>query len=128
MRETIIIELKELQLSVIEYQDRIVIVKPLDVIGNTIPNYQYTAISSLNEQLEVINEVVSDCPKMACCFGTEQITLSVWDWVPGPGPGDFELDFEDMKQVIPFIRSYFFENNLYFEQRKNHHLNENQNR
>jgi len=34
--------------------------------------------------------------------------ITHWDYAPGPGPGDFILDFESEIEVVSFIESYYF--------------------
>ena len=41
--------------------------------------------------------------------------ITHWDYAPGPGPGDFILDFESEIEVVSFIESYYFGSNPYRE-------------
>ena len=37
--------------------------------------------------------------------------ISVWEWVPGPGPGDFTKKLASLDEVLANILSYFFDPN-----------------
>ena len=54
-------------------------------------------------------------------FKGKECTLICWDWVPGPGPGDFEKTFFNEDEVVAFIVSYYFGKNEFFEARKKYH-------
>lgn len=93
------------------------IMKKTGVTGNSIPNYRTIPVVTLDKNLETISEITSDCPTMLLWFQNNEYQLVCWDWVPGPGPGDFELTFDDENTVVAFIESYYFGENEYFKKR-----------
>lgn len=107
-----------LGLQLVGEEEDFILVKELGIGGNQIPNYFSMPILHLNEELEVEQELISDCPIMSVKCTDKAIELSCWEWIPGPGPGDFDLSFTDEEEAIAFIRSYYFGENSYFEKRK----------
>ena len=95
-----------------------ILVKEIGIEGNQIPNYFSMSILQFDKDLEIQNELISDCPIMDVKCSSESIILSCWEWIPGPGPGDFELAFTDEEKAMEFILSYYFGENSYFEARK----------
>ena len=71
------------------------------------------------------SEIISDCPTMVLWYEKKQYQLVCWDWIPGTGPGDFELNFKDEDSVVDFIESYYFGENEYFKKRLEYVLNKN---
>jgi hypothetical protein len=51
------------------------------------------------------------------------IEITHWNFFPGPGPGDFKLNFENEEEAIHFIKSYYFGENVYRETLKTYVLN-----
>lgn len=96
------------------------IYKAIGKPGNSIPNWKSFPIVEIEEDGTVTNEIYSDCPILVLDKKGDKFSLIHWDWIPGPGPGDFELEFESETAVLAFIQSYFFEENEYFEARKNY--------
>ena len=107
-----------LGLQLVGEEEDFILVKELGIEGNQIPNYFSLPIVQLNDALEVEQELISDCPIMDVKCTENAIILSCWEWVPGPGPGDFECSFTNEEEAIAFIRSYYFGENSYFEKRK----------
>ena len=94
--------------------NRISIIKPKGLFGNSLPeNNQSKIIIHFGEE-----EMFSDCPIMRVNKTDNKFTASCWDWAPGPGPGDFAKDFVTEDELVSFIINYYFEENEYFEARK----------
>ncbi|NRB84933.1 MAG: hypothetical protein HRU49_14370 [Winogradskyella sp.] len=100
--------------------------KKTGISGNSIPNYKTIPVVTMDKNGETKSEITSDCPTMMLWFEKNQYQLVCWDWVPGPGPGDFELNFKDENSVVDFIESYYFGKNEYFEKRLEYELNKKQ--
>lgn len=88
----------------------VAIIKPIEIEGNSLPYY----LTSHMEDLQGQGGIDSDCPMIEWSSREDQICLSHWAYVPGPGPGDFDSLFESEGKAIEFIVSYFFGDNLYF--------------
>jgi hypothetical protein len=96
----------------------LMLVKNVGATGNKLPNYISTSVRSYTDKLEIIEEFPTDCPVMGISFKDGEYHLSVWNWVPGPGPGDFEISFNHEEDAMNFILSYYFGDNPYFEERR----------
>jgi hypothetical protein len=90
--------------------------------GNSIPYFKSIPIVKMNEQGETVEEIQSDCPMLTIWFEGDQFKLQCWDWVPGPGPGDFVLGFDDEETLMEFVDSYYFGDNEYFNQKERYAL------
>lgn len=98
--------------------------KKIGIEGNSLPNWNSIPLITNDKNGNEI-KLISDCPHMWLWFKKENFQLICWDWVPGPGPGDFNLDFNDENELIEFILSYYFGSNKYFAQRLEHELSKN---
>lgn len=45
-----------------------------------------------------------------------------WEFIPGSGPGDFNLIFDTELDIVKFLESYYFGINIYSEASKKHYL------
>ncbi|MDQ1097582.1 MULTISPECIES: hypothetical protein [Chryseobacterium] len=95
-------------------KDRISVIKPKGLSGNYLPENSISKISIALED----EELYSDCPIIQIYKNENIFSAKCWDWVPGPGPGDFVIDFDSEDKLIQFLIHYYFENNVYFEARK----------
>ena len=78
--------------------NRISIIKPKGLFGNSLPeNNQSKIIIHFGEE-----EMFSDCPIMRVNKTDNKFTASCWDWAPGPGPGDFAKDFVTEDELVSF--------------------------
>ena len=76
--------------------------------------------------LEWRNDIDSEieCPAIELTIKEGKYVLELWDWTPGPGPGDFRLVLDNESDVLDFIDSYYYGSNNYFEERNSYeHLN-----
>ncbi|MCL9805477.1 hypothetical protein NAT51_08085 [Flavobacterium amniphilum] len=103
---------------VLENDNRCMLLKKTGINGNRLPNYRSIPIATLDENGEITEGLTSDCPVMNLWYNKDHFLLSCWNWVPGPGPGDFEKEFTDQDELVKFIISYYFGSNEYFEARK----------
>ncbi|WP_446951074.1 hypothetical protein [Rhizobium leguminosarum] len=79
--------------------------------GNTLCEYEaYTRDDEGHDQL-------TRMPSLTLWGKTGNWNVSVWEWVPGPGPGDFTKKQMSLDEALETIRSYFFDpNNEHFKQ------------
>ncbi|WP_262151457.1 hypothetical protein [Chryseobacterium foetidum] len=63
-------------------------------------------------------DLYSDCPIIQISKDKNSFSASCWDWVPGPGPGDFHIYFDSEDELTEFLIHYYFEKNEYFEARR----------
>lgn len=89
-------------------------------VGKTLPNFKRTALVTFTQNGEIEETYPSDCPHMIIDYTSTGFILTCWDWVPGPGPGDFEKTFTSEDEMVAFIESYYFGYNPYFDERKKH--------
>lgn len=104
-----------------ENKERVRIIKN-DTRGNSVPNKKFGPIIELDNQGNTIKETYSDCPMMILLYDENLFCLTCWNWTPGPGPGDFELYFDNEDLLIKFIESYYFGENKYFMDRLEYEL------
>ncbi|MFK8010009.1 MAG: hypothetical protein AB8H03_26885 [Saprospiraceae bacterium] len=90
--------------------------------GNLIPNKIFGPIVEFDLNGNTVKEIFSNCPIMILRHEEESYRITCWSWVPGPGPGDFDLKFTNEDALIEFIESYYFGKNKYFTERLNHEL------
>ena len=43
-----------------------------------------------------------------------------WEFCPGPGPGDFEVVFQTIEEVVEDVLKYYFGQHEEFEKKKNY--------
>lgn len=89
----------------------VAIMKPMEITGNSLPDYQSSHMQDIHGQ----GGIASDCPMIEWSSRKERIRLSHWAYVPGPGPGDFEEEFDTEEDAVDFILSYFFGDNPFFQ-------------
>lgn len=100
--------------------------KPITTIGNCIEG---TCLTPVNE-FELIGEKLvlkekqfeTDAPMVGVFIQKDTYKVQVWQWIPGPGPGDFELEFHSEEAACSLVINYFFEMNEHFEAYKNYEL------
>lgn len=93
---------------------RISIIKPKGLNGNFLPeNNQSKILISLDDE-----DLYSDCPIIRISKNDNKFSAICWDWTPGPGPGDFIIDFNSEDELVNFLINYYYGENEYFEARK----------
>ena len=77
------------------------VMKPIDVQGNSLPSLRkcYDAGYTFDD---------TDMPVPVVWYAPDGWRVSVWDWVPGPGPGDFVRAFANEAAAVQFVVEYFF--------------------
>lgn len=75
------------------------IAKPESVMGNTRPDYTVYFSSG---------EVVCDAPCTRIYPKGGKWVFELWEFIPGPGPGDFREEFLSITEAIPVIVDYYF--------------------
>ncbi len=95
-------------------KSRLSIIKPKGLSGNFLPENKELKIPfGFNDQ-----DLYSDCPIIQISKDKNSFSASCWDWVPGPGPGDFHIYFDSEDELTEFLIHYYFEKNEYFEARR----------
>lgn len=118
-------KLENSDIRIFERTNMLILVKINDSKGNFIPNHKCGPVLVMDKDLNVLEEVFSNCPFVSLGFENEVYSVSVWDWSPGPGPGDFEVYFDTEQKAFDRIWNYFFENNTEFNLRRDYHKKEN---
>ena len=106
-------------------EKKCVFLKKIGADGISIPNYNSIPFVLVDKNFKTQSEIFSDCPSMTLWLEVDSYRLICWDWTPGPGPGDFELNFKDENSAIEFVESYYFGENEYFEKRLEYEMNKN---
>lgn len=107
------------QVQFFEANASCLLVKSIGADGNRIPGWKSSPVVMFTDAtLTVSQEIVSDCPLLQVSLADEGYRLTCWNWVPGPGPGDFEQTYATEAELLEAILNYFFETNPYFEARK----------
>lgn len=57
------------------------------------------------------NDQLTHMPSPKLWGETGNWNISVWEWVPGPGPGDFTKKHMSLEEALESILSYFFDPN-----------------
>lgn len=117
------IQLEQAGLRLFDYPDMLLLVKHTGAAGNKLPGWKSSPVVVMDEKLNVLETVHSDCPHLSIRLENNHFVVSVWDWVPGPGPGDFELTFAEASEAVKQALTYFLEPNPYFEARLKYELN-----
>ena len=118
-----IAQLKQKGVHVFASSSRCMLLKDINAEGNFIPNWtSIPCVIKINERGET-EEMISNCPILYVWNYEDKFELVCWNWVPGPGPGDFALEFFTEEDLFAFILSYFFGENEYFEARRKYEMN-----
>jgi hypothetical protein len=92
------------------------LLKPIGLAANCLPGYRGAPIITLlSEHPEESADIYSDAPVLAIVHDEQGWMVQHQHWVPGPGPGDFELRFADEAAAVQFVIDYYFTRNQYFE-------------
>lgn len=101
----------------IAYPNGYIVIKPGSAGGNRIEGYEIWFTNLAGEQ------ELSDAPG-AVIFPVEKSWgVSVSEYVPGPGPGDFEKIFSSEQKAVSAIVEYYFGLSPEFQAFKRHHEN-----
>jgi len=103
-------------LTVWDSDDRYLVSKKAGVGGNSIPGFREIPVVNVETGEETYPN--TDCPSIQMLINENEYTLVCWYWVPGPGPGDFEITFTSEDKAVEFLLSYYFGENKYFEARR----------
>jgi hypothetical protein len=107
-----------LGLIIVQHAGWCVFIKPSGLPGNKLPAPVKFVLSNLVENTEIVH--YSDCPIISIMDNREgkPFRVQCWDWIPGPGPGDFELFFDTEEQALDCVLKYLFEENAFFNARR----------
>ncbi|MFL9862210.1 hypothetical protein PQR72_41935, partial [Paraburkholderia madseniana] len=92
------------------YPSGYLVMKPTSVRGNSLPSLR-------NAYKDGHTRDDTDAPVPVVWHASDGWYVSVWDWAPGPGPGDFVKHFVDEDAAINFIEQYFFQKTPEFSAR-----------
>jgi hypothetical protein len=100
---------------------RYTVFKPKEVAGNSIRDWEsIPIITGWDSRSRVTEEYISNSPPLTLWWhGKDPWEVSLNQWVPGPGPGDFREEFESQEHAVEFILSYYFGENKYFREALN---------
>jgi hypothetical protein len=59
------------------------------------------------EVVEVLDAPIGGLMQVPAEYG-DGWTFRVWDWCPGPGPGDFEKRYRSLAEAIDAVLEYYF--------------------
>jgi hypothetical protein len=100
-------------------KDVLIIIKPIDLKGNCIDGDEKEPIVQMelvDDQLVVKkDQIKSNAPSLRVFTMNNTIRVVVWQWVPGPGPGDFSIEVPSEQEAYKVVVNYFFEKNVHFD-------------
>ena len=83
------------------------IFRPNDVYGNFIEGYERNIFGVVEEELELT--AVLNSPIARLFEEDGKYHFMVWDYVPGPGSGDFDNEFESLEACLNDVVEYYKE-------------------
>lgn len=105
--------------------------KPTSTDGNCIEGKVSKPVTTLvsieGEYTLRENDFETNAPILGIFIEENGFKVQVWQWVPGPGPGDFEKFVTNEDEVFAHTVNYFFEKNEHFEALKKYYLKEDRN-
>lgn len=105
------------RIRVFQYPGMQVLLKPREAGGNHLPNWESSPVLVMDEQLRLQEYVTSDCPLVSIRHEEDSWMVSVWEWVPGLGPGDFEKCCTTESEAIAIAMDYFLRETTWFKER-----------
>ena len=87
-----------------------IVIKPSSVKGNSLPDYEAWYDDHDGK------EKPSDAPRIVIYPKSNLWHVAVSEYVPGPGPGDFDNDFQSEVEAVENILNYFFGKNEHFKE------------
>ena len=107
-------------------RDLIMVCKPLTTQGNCIKGRISTPICEFEEVNGKFvlkeDQFETDAPVLGIFIEKNGYRVQVWQWVPGPGPGDFQLIVSSEEEAFEATINYFFEQNEHFQAYRKYHL------
>ncbi|MDJ0727286.1 MAG: hypothetical protein QNJ38_19475 [Prochloraceae cyanobacterium] len=83
------------------------IAKPKATFGNKRENSEFVInVDSKNGR----DKILCDAPSVYLYPDNDKWIFQVWEFMPGPGPGDFREEFASISDAIPVILDYYFGN------------------
>ncbi|MFB8796669.1 MAG: hypothetical protein U7126_21170 [Microcoleus sp.] len=79
--------------------DGYTIVKPASISGNSRKNW---------EEYFGAEEILFDAPSASLYSDNDKWTFQIWESVPGPGIGDFQMNFSSIMDAVEAILDYYF--------------------
>lgn len=131
LSQNIINQLESKGLVLFIKNDLVMVGKPMTTNGNCIegkiwkPIHQFESIEGKLTEKE--NQFETNAPILGIFIEENGFKVQVWQWVPGPGPGDFELFVTNEDDVYAHTVHYFFEKNEHFEALKKYYLKKDRN-
>jgi hypothetical protein len=107
-------------------RDMVMVCKPVTTKGNCIEGKLWKPINEFEavegELTLKANQFETNAPVLGIYVEENGFKVQVWQWVPGPGPGDFEVVVSTEEEVYIHTINYFFEKNEHFDAFKKYHL------
>ncbi len=91
-----------------ESRSRFHIRRPRSVEGNRRLEYSRNLIGFVNNEPVVVETLDAPMSMLERSESSEMWNFSVWEWCPGPGPGDFERSYPALRQAVSDILGYYF--------------------
>ncbi|MCA9078983.1 MAG: hypothetical protein KDA58_00430 [Planctomycetaceae bacterium] len=93
---------------------RMQVYRPTCVHGNCREDYEANLITVVGEEygndvIEVLDAPISFLQR-STSGNDEGWTFRVWDYCPGPGPGDFEQHYGTLTDAVNGVLEYYFGN------------------
>jgi hypothetical protein len=104
------------------YTTYVLLLKKPEAGGNALPGGSQTKITRIGNSVGDNAGFMSDCPTLAFEAENNMFWIKCINWVPGPGPGDFELPFHTPEKAVKYALSYFFDKNPHFDALLSWHL------
>lgn len=95
-----------LDVKKVPFQDGYRVFKPNSVEGNFVEGYEQNYVDGVNGTLDVT--MVLNSPISNIFEKSGKYSFLVWEFAPGPGPGDFENCFDDISDCIEDVIDYYF--------------------
>ena len=97
-----------LDVKKVPFQDGYRVFKPNHVKGNFVEGYEQNYVDGENGNLNI--SMVLNSPISNIFENNEKFSFLVWEFAPGPGPGDFENSFDSVLECIDDVIDYYFGN------------------
>ncbi|SRR5260370_23964306 len=96
---------------VVEYivpwdRDTFSVYRPRTVKGNHRPDYQRFFRESPEPHSRIVDHI--DAPKGYLRWNAEGWSFRIWEWIPGPGPGEFERIYPTLEAAVQAVLEYYF--------------------
>ena len=103
-----LLESKGLDIQKVRFMDGYRILKPNDVEGNYVEGYEKNIIGLVDGKLEITT--VLNSPLSHIFKENGKYCFYIWECSPGPCPGDFYNQFDNIEDCLADVIDYYFGN------------------